>query len=59
MMEGHDCEREGDRHPSAQASTGCADSHQQSLVEVDLPGKVVEKWGALGRRYSVEGGGVG
>jgi len=58
-MEDHGCGREGDRHPSARASTDCAGSHQQSLVEVDLLGKVVGRWGALDRWYWVEVGGVG
>ena len=58
-MEGHGCEREGDRHPSARVLTGCGGFHQQSLVEVDLLGKVVERWDALGRRYLAEEGEAG
>jgi len=57
--EDHGCGREGGRHPSARASTDCAGSHQQSLVEADLLGKAVGRWDGLGRWYWVEAGGVG
>lgn len=57
--EGHGCEREGGRHPSARASTGCVGARQQSPGEVDLLGRVVVSWDALDRRCWMEEEGVG
>ena len=58
-MEGRDCERGDDLCPSAQALAGCGGSRQQSPVEEDLLGKVVERWDVPGRWRWAEEGEVG